>query len=833
VLLSPRRPASAVDLLLRQWAGSVCLASALLLTPVTRCAAQAQPAPGQAGQAAPATPAAAPAPVAPGHSYHGETFNEGPRQRAYLMGTTGAVKFPITTSVPLAQAFFNQGVGQLHGFWYLEAERSFRQVATLDPKCAMAYWGMALANTNNDKRAKGFVEEAVKRKEGLSEREKMYLDALETFLKADRGKDKERHENYARALEKILYKFPEDLEAKAFLGLQLWLNRGHGSSLVSHLAVDALLKEVVAAEPLHPCHHYRIHLWDYEKADLALESAARCGQGSPGIAHMWHMPGHIYSRLQRYDDAVWQQEASARVDHAYMIRDRLLPDEIHNYAHNNEWLCRNLGYLGRVRDGLSLARNLGELPRHPRHNPALGGKSSAFSRQRLFELLNNFELWDQLITLCDTPFLEATDDEGEQVKRLRHLACAHIRRGTPDLAAPLVQQLEERRGRLQPQLALLEIPKPAQAKLPAGAEERPAAPEQPQLSEDENNRKRQLEGRLRPVELALAEVQGQQAIVRGDFKTAHEKLQQAGGVDPLLLARVQLLLGERDKALQAARGAVDGRKNEVLPLAGLVELLWLAGEQKEATERMTQLREVAGRADLDVPALQRLAPVVQALGLPADWRMQRPPSTDVGARPDLATLGPYRWTPSAAPEWALKDAQGTEHLSSHWRGKPVVLIFYLGSGCLHCAQQLQAFSPLAKEYEQAGIGLLAISTDDVEGLKKSLASVKEGEFAIPLLTDAPLQVFKAFRVHDDFENKPLHGTFFIDGNGLVRWQDIGHEPFQDARFVLNEAKRLLALPAAPTGTPVPAPSAPLVGAQAVGAPAVAPPAVATPASGGQ
>jgi len=282
-----------------------------------------------------------------------------------------------------------------------------------------------------------------------------------------------------------------------------------------------------------------------------------------------------------------------------------------------------------------------------------------------------------------------------------------------------------------------------------------------------------------------------------------------------------------------ARGAVDGRKNEVLPLAGLVELLWLAGEQKEATERMTQLREVAGRADLDVPALQRLAPVVQALGLPADWRMQRPPSTDVGARPDLATLGPYRWTPSAAPEWALKDAQGTEHLSSHWRGKPVVLIFYLGSGCLHCAQQLQAFSPLAKEYEQAGIGLLAISTDDVEGLKKSLASVKEGEFAIPLLTDAPLQVFKAFRVHDDFENKPLHGTFFIDGNGLVRWQDIGHEPFQDARFVLNEAKRLLALPAAPTGTPVPAPSAPLVGAQAVGAPAVAPPAVATPASGGQ
>ena len=755
-----------------------------------------------------------PAPqVAPGHSYHGETFNEGPRQRAYLMGTTGPVKFPVSTSVPLAQAFINQGVGQLHGFWYLEAERSFRQAATLDPQCAMAYWGMALANVNNDERAKGLLEESLKRKEGVSERERMYLEALDAFLKADRSKDRERHENYARALEKILYKFPEDLEAKAFLGLQLWINRGHGSSLVSHLAVDALLKEVIAREPLHPCHHYRIHLWDYEKADLALDSSARCGQGSPGIAHMWHMPGHIYSRLQRYEDAVWQQEASARVDHAYMIRDRLLPDEIHNYAHNNEWLCRNLGFLGRVRDGLSLARNLGELPRHPRHNPPLGGKSAAFSRQRMFELLNSFELWDQLISLCDTPFLEATEDEGEQVKRLRHLACAQIRRGTPEQAAPMIDQLQERRNRIQPQLAVLEIPKPSPAKLPAGAEERPAPPEQPQLSDEEQGRKRQLEGRLRPLDLALAEIQGHQAMARGDFKDAHDKLQQAGGVDPLLLARVQLLLGERDKALQAARSAVDSRKNEVLPLAGLVDLLWLAGEQKESTDRMTQLREIAGRADLDVPALQRLAPVVQSMGLPSDWRTMRVPATDVGARPDLSTLGPYRWTPSAAPEWTLKDSQGTDHSSGEWRGKPHVLIFYLGFGCLHCAQQLQAFAPLAKEYEQAGIGLLAISTDDAEGLKKSLASVKEGQFAIPLLTDAPLQIFKAFRVHDDFENKPLHGTFFIDGNGLIRWQDIGHEPFQDARFVLSEAKRLLALPAAPTGSPLTNQSSPLVGAQ--------------------
>ena len=51
-----------------------------------------------------------------GHSQHGEAFNEGPRQAAYLMGGTGNVNFPATTDSEQAQAFINQGVGQLHGF---------------------------------------------------------------------------------------------------------------------------------------------------------------------------------------------------------------------------------------------------------------------------------------------------------------------------------------------------------------------------------------------------------------------------------------------------------------------------------------------------------------------------------------------------------------------------------------------------------------------------------------------------------------------------------------------------------------------------------------------
>ncbi len=84
--------------------------------------------------------------------------------------------------------------------------------------------------------------------------------------------------------------------------------------------------EVLAVQPMYPAHHYVIHLWDGKNPRRLLPSAQVCGQSAPGIAHMWHMPGHIYSRLKRYHDAVWYQEASARVDHTHMTRSLVLPD---------------------------------------------------------------------------------------------------------------------------------------------------------------------------------------------------------------------------------------------------------------------------------------------------------------------------------------------------------------------------------------------------------------------------------------------------------------------------------------------------------------------------
>src|ERR1700752_3296004 len=69
-----------------------------------------------------------------------------PALPAHLMTGQGTeyVHFPITTSNPEAQKFFDQGLAQLHSFWAVEAERSFLQAAALDPDAPMPWWGIAM-----------------------------------------------------------------------------------------------------------------------------------------------------------------------------------------------------------------------------------------------------------------------------------------------------------------------------------------------------------------------------------------------------------------------------------------------------------------------------------------------------------------------------------------------------------------------------------------------------------------------------------------------------------------------------------------------------------------
>ncbi len=864
----------------------------------------------------------APDDAVPGHSLHGEAFDQGPRQAARLMPGVAGVAFNASTKNDEAKKFIDQGIAQLHGFWYWEAERSFRQAAHLDPECAISYWGMAMANTNNEKRATEFIRMAVKHRATASPREQQYIDILSTFYesldkeknkkpddkkaeskdstkpddkKEDNKKDeapadkkddqaqaadscetdnadakrqagnnvaaqgekkdasaaeaelrrkeaelkkqeaelkrkaeaaakkeadakkkaeetakkeakKTRYLDRQKGWEKLVTEYPEDTHARAFLALQLWQDRGT-VPIQSHQAIDALLEQVFKLEPNHPAQHYRIHLWDDKRPQNAVTAAAACGQTGPGIAHLWHMPGHTYSKLKRFQDAEYHQEASARVDHAYMMMDQIMPYQIHNYAHNNEWCIRSMHTTGHARDALALALNMLEIPRHPKQNkPFEKSTVAGYGRERFYEVAVKYELWPEILRLADTAYLRDPDlSEVDEIRRRRYLAVAAAALDDKKIAAEQIAWFEKLGKELQPaaetkpaseQKADTRLVDKAAASTCAIVSE--TALKVAQESQPAKTRtKREQDDLRRRITESLNHIRGMQAQTAGDSKKALELFKKVGNLPKEQLARANSLAGEHKEAVKLAREAVKAGEQAVLPRAALVDALWQQGEREEAGKELQVLRKLAATADPDLPAFTRLGEVMKDQECPPDWRAKLEQPKDIGVRPALESLGPLRWTPAAAPNWELADHEGKiRSLGTDYHGQPVVVIFYLGQGCLHCVEQLQTFAPMAKEYEAAGIKLVGISTDSPEKLRESMKmfAAEEGAFPIPLYTDEAKEAFKAFRCHDDFENRAMHGTFLIDGNGKIRWQDIGAEPFTDAKFLLKESQRLLGLP---------------------------------------
>ncbi len=721
----------------------------------------------------------------PGHSLAGEAFNEGPRQAAVLMVGTGNVHLAVTTKNDIAQKFFDQGLGQLHGFWYFEAERSFRQAAALDADCAMAYWGAAMANINSPQRASDFIKEAVKRKEKAGRHEQLYIGAWADFYAETKKDEKVQREALVSALEGLSYEFPDDIEVKALLVFQLWDNKSHGVPLASRQAADALAQQVLAVNPMHPgAHHYLIHLWNGNDGDKrALFSAARGGQTAPGIAHLWHMPGHTFSSLRRYADAAWQQEASARVDHAYTISSRVLPDQIHNFAHNNNWLIQDLGYIGRAHDSVDLAKNMIELPRLGSKN----GPSYKLGRERLLESLQQFEMWDELTKLEGTMYLAPFDDPSEEAGRVRALGVAWFSKGD---AARGQQHLEMLKTMLaEAREDRVKAADDAEAKLKLEKKD------DDKIARGMADALRGFAGRITTLESSIAELRLIRAIARGDLDAARAQVDFAKNMSAVRQAQVQLALGNKDKAEQIARDAVKADDQQVLPHATLADVLWKIGKKDDALAAFKSLLPLSAQLDLDVAPFARLAPIAQELKLAADWRVPISTAPDVGERPELAKLGPFRWHPYEAPDWSLSDQHGAQVSLASFKGKPVLLVFYLGNGCARCMEQLNVFAPKVKAFADAGVQIIAVSTDSADGLHKTFEQAKDAAgFPFPIVSDSGLGAFKAYRAFDDFEHIPLHGTFLVDGAGFVRWQDISYQPFRDPDWLLEESKRLLSVP---------------------------------------
>ena len=272
-------------------------------------------------------------------------------------------------------------------FYYFESERSFRQAAKLDPSCAMAYWGMAMSNINNPRRAKGVPQGSAARGGGDQSARVALSGRLEAFFK-DGGNVRSQRQGWLQGLESGRAGFSRRHRCAGLAGDGDLAERDGRDRQQAGASTWSLIRCCKSSRCIRsaPLPHPPLGRIESVRAEKSAELYAKT---APGIAHAWHMPGHTFTELKRYADAAYQQEGSARADHAYMIRDRVMPFEIHNYAHNNQWLCTSLSHIGRVRDAIAVARNLVEQPR----DPAKNGPNDGGSAQRSGAVLAGRRSW--------------------------------------------------------------------------------------------------------------------------------------------------------------------------------------------------------------------------------------------------------------------------------------------------------------------------------------------------------------------------------------------------------------------------------------------------------
>ncbi len=253
-----------------------------------------------------------------------------------LVTGLGDLHHPVSTHNPQAQQFFDQGLRFIYAFNHDEAARSFQHAADLDPKLAMAYWGVAEAvgpNYNDPadpdryKHAHDAVQKAVDLSSGASPSEQAYVQALAKRFPADPSSDlKKAAEDYRDAMRQLVNQFPDDLDAatlfaEAGMNLHPWgLWHQDGTPEAGTEEIVTTLESVIKRDPNHlGAIHYYIHAVEASNnPERALAGANKLASLAPGAGHIVHMPAHIYIRTGDYEAAVTTNEKAAEVDRAYL-----------------------------------------------------------------------------------------------------------------------------------------------------------------------------------------------------------------------------------------------------------------------------------------------------------------------------------------------------------------------------------------------------------------------------------------------------------------------------------------------------------------------------------
>ena len=281
-----------------------------------------------------------------------------PEAPVQLISGLGDVHHSVSTKNKQAQQFFDQGLALVYGFNHDEARRSFQRAAELDPKLAMAHWGVALTLGPNynlpvdrERESAGYdaVQRAAALKDSASEPERAYIDALVVRYSNDPNADLHALDRaYSEAMRKVVTRYPDDLDAatlfaESMMNLNPWkLWTAEGKAAEGTDEIVSVLESVLKRDPDHlGANHYYIHAVEASTyPERALPSAERLAKLAPAAGHLVHMPSHIYARVGYHAESAHCNALAAAADKKFLQQTRqsgVYP--MMYYSHNLHFLA--------------------------------------------------------------------------------------------------------------------------------------------------------------------------------------------------------------------------------------------------------------------------------------------------------------------------------------------------------------------------------------------------------------------------------------------------------------------------------------------------------------
>jgi tetratricopeptide (TPR) repeat protein len=262
----------------------------------------------------------------------------------------GTVQFPVSCREQ-TRALIDEGLALLHHMTYEDSARAFAAAATLEPDCAMSYWGQAMTfihplwsdppDAATFERGRSLVEQA-KRRGVKTPRESAYIAAVDAYYAGGRGPVEANNlAAFGRGWQSVHEQFPEDPEASLFYVLtQVATADPNDKTFAQQARAGELAEKILAQYPNHPgAHHYVIHAYDYPTlADRALAVARQYSAVAPEVPHALHMPSHIYTRLGLWQESISANERSAAAGVAHAEPGKISNHFLHaldylTYAH--------------------------------------------------------------------------------------------------------------------------------------------------------------------------------------------------------------------------------------------------------------------------------------------------------------------------------------------------------------------------------------------------------------------------------------------------------------------------------------------------------------------